>query len=356
MQVLAGDIGGTKTLLAICEVTDGRSANTRSIGDATSAAPKVQVLKSQRYPSAKFPGLGAICKQFEQEVSQAMPPFAAFGVAGPVSGGRSHTTNLPWILDEKDLQQTIGIRSVRLANDFHTLALGIQSVAKDMLVTLNEGVRDPKGPWAILGAGTGLGEAIATIGGSGQREVLATEGGHTSFAPRTELEIGILRFLSRRFDHVSWERILSGDGLVNLAEAISHVTGLQPSAALAETITHDRVNAPAQITAGAQAGDALCKHALELFCKLYGAEAGNFALKTLATGGVFVAGGIAPRIVDSLKDGKFREAFFDKGRMRALLELMPVQIVLDTDAGLLGAAALAAREAQRNSALQEPRK
>jgi glucokinase len=335
MQVLAGDIGGTKTLLAICEVT----------GDGASA-PKVQVLKSQRYPSAKFPGLGAICKEFEKEVAQAMPPFAGFGVAGPVSGGRSHTTNLPWILDEKDLRQTIGIRSVRLANDFHTLALGIQSVAPDKLVTLNEGVRDPKGPWAILGAGTGLGEAITTMGATGRREVMATEGGHASFAPRTELEMGVLRFLSQRLGHVSWERILSGDGLVNLAEAISSITGLAPSSALSEAIKHDRPGAPAQVTAGAAAGDPLCKHALELFCKLYGAEAGNFALKTLATGGVFVAGGIAPRIVDSLKDGKFREAFFDKGRMRPLLELMPVQIVLDTDAGLLGAAALAAREAQ----------
>ncbi|HEX4381880.1 MAG TPA: glucokinase [Myxococcales bacterium] len=335
MQVLAGDIGGTKTLLAICEVTD-----------PSGSAPKVQVLKSQRYPSAKFPGLGAICKEFEKEVAQPMPPFAGFGVAGPVSGGRSHTTNLPWILDEKDLRQTIGIRAVKLANDFHTLALGIQSVAPDKLVTLNEGVRDPRGPWAILGAGTGLGEAIATMGASGQREVLATEGGHTSFAPRTELEIGVLRFLAQRYGHVSWERILSGDGLVNLAEALASITGLSPSPALAEAIRHDRASAPAQVTSGAASGDGLCKHALELFCKLYGAEAGNFALKTLATGGVFVAGGIAPRIVDALKDGKFREAFFDKGRMRAVLELMPVQIVLDTDAGLLGAAALAAREAQ----------
>jgi glucokinase len=338
MQVLAGDIGGTKTLLAVCDV----QAN-----DPTGAA-RVRVLKSQRYPSAKFPGLGAICKQFEHEVGEAMPPYAGFGVAGPVAGGRSHTTNLPWILDEKDLQLTLGVRSVKLANDFHTLALGIASVSPDRMVTLNEGVRDLTGPWAILGAGTGLGEAIATMGPLGEREVLATEGGHASFAPRTELEIGILRFLAQRHDHVSWERILSGDGLVNLTEALAHITGLEPSPALAEAIKHDRASAPQFVTEGAKSGDLLCKHALELFCKLYGAEAGNLALKTLATGGVYVAGGIAPRIVDALTDGRFREAFFDKGRMRSLLELMPVQIVLDTDAGLLGAAALAAREASRN--------
>ncbi|MCA1829294.1 MAG: glucokinase [Myxococcales bacterium] len=337
MQVLAGDIGGTKTLLAICEVGE---ASERS------GAPGIEVLASKRYESGKFPGLGAICRAFAADAGRSMPRFAGFGVAGPVANGRSHTTNLPWILDEKDLAQTLGIAAVRLANDFHTLALGIPSVAPKALVTLNEGVRDPRGPWAVIGAGTGLGEAIATLGASGQREVLATEGGHCSFAPRTELEIGVLRFLSQRYEHVSWERILSGDGLVNLAEAISHVTGLSPSPALHETILHDRANAPAAVTAGAADGDALCKHALELFCKLYGAEAGNLALKTLATGGVFVAGGIAPRIIEHLKDGRFREAFFDKGRMRPLLEQIPVQVVLNTDAGLLGAAALAARQAQ----------
>ena len=334
MQVLAGDIGGTKTLVAICEVGE---ASERS------GAVRVEILSQQRYDSRKYPGLGAICRAFAAEVARPLPAWAGFGVAGPVANGRSHTTNLPWILDEKDLARTLEISAVRLANDFHTLALGIQSVTE--LATLNEGVRDPKGPWAVIGAGTGLGEAIATLGASGQREVLATEGGHCSFAPRSELEIGVLRFLTQRYGHVSWERVLSGDGLVNLAEAIAQVTGLKGSDALTETIAHDRLNAPAAITAGAEKGDALCKHALELFCRLYGSEAGNLALKTLATGGVFVAGGIAPRILEHLKDGQFRDAFFDKGRMRPLLEQMPVQVVLDTEAGLLGAAALAAREA-----------
>jgi glucokinase len=340
MQVLAGDIGGTKTLLAICEV---------GALPGPASAPSIEVLASSRYDSRKYPGLGAICRAFAAEVARPMPDFAGFGVAGPVANGRSRTTNLPWILDERDLAKTLGIRSVRMANDFGALALGIQGVKPRDLVTLNEGVRDPHGPWAIIGAGTGLGEAIATLGASGSREVLATEGGHTSFAPRTELEIGILRFLAQRHDHVSWERVVSGEGMVNLAEGIAHVTGLQMTEALAEAIEHDRPNAPAAVTAGAEAGDPLCKHALELFCKLYGAEAGNLALKTLATGGVFVAGGIAPKILPALGDGRFREAFFDKGRMRPLLETMPVQVVLDTEAGLLGAALLAADEARRAS-------
>ncbi len=337
MQVLAGDIGGTKTLLAVCEISPPPTA---------AGTPSIEVLASNRYDSRKYPGLATICRSFATEIGRPIPPYAGFGVAGPVANGRSHTTNLAWILDERDLAQALGIQSVRLANDFHALALGIQAVKPKDLVTLNEGVRDPKGPWAVIGAGTGLGEAIATLGESGHREVLATEGGHTSFSPRTELEIGILRFLAQRHGHVSWERILSGEGLVNLAEAIAHITGLHLEDRLADLIQHDRANAPAAITAAARGGDPLCRHVVELFCKLYGAEAGNLALKTLATGGVFVAGGIAPKILDSLADGRFREAFFDKGRMRTMLEQMPVQVVLDPDAGVLGAAILASREGQ----------
>ena len=342
MQVLAGDIGGTKTLLAICEVSQASGG----------AGASIRVLAQSRYDSRKFPGLGAICSAFAAEQSRPLPRRAGFGVAGPVVNGRCHTTNLPWVLDEKDLAETLSLDAVRLANDFQTLTLGIEFVAAKDLVTLNEGARDPQGPWAVIGAGTGLGEAIGKVNLQGVREVLATEGGHCSFAPRTELEIGVLRFLGERYGHVSWERILSGDGLVNLAEALAHLTGLKPGEELENLIAHDRHGAPAAVTAGAAAGDALCKHAVELFCKLYGAEAGNFALKCLASGGVFVAGGIAPKIIDALKDGRFRDAFFDKGRMRPLLEQMPVQVVLDTDAGLLGAAALAAREAQTQNQRQ----
>src|SRR5437588_867272 len=140
-----------------------------SISCARTGAPRIEVLASKRYDSRKFPGLGAICRAFADEIARSLPRSAGFGVAGPVANGRSHTTNLPWILDEKDLARTLAIDSVRLANDFHTLALGIQSVKPKDLATLNEGVRDPKGPWAVIGAGTGLGEAIATMSAAGQR-------------------------------------------------------------------------------------------------------------------------------------------------------------------------------------------
>jgi glucokinase len=180
---------------------------------------------------------------------------------------------------------------------------------------------------------------------SGLRQVLPTEGGHCDFAPRNELEIGILRFLSQRYpDHVSVERVLSGDGLVSLAEALSQMTGDPLDASVAEAIGRDRATAPAAVTAAART-DPTCRRAVETFCSVYGAEAGNLALKTLATAGVYVAGGIAPRILDFLEDGRFREAFLSKGRMRPLLETVPVRVVLDSDAAVRGAAALAASEA-----------
>jgi glucokinase len=337
VQVLAGDIGGTKTLLAICEV---------SPAGGRSGAASVEVLASSRYDSRSYAGLDIICRAFAAEVGRPMPRFAGFGVAGPVANGRSHTTNLPWMLDERDLALSVGVESVRLANDFHTLALGIDAVKPSQLVALNEGIRDPAGPWAVIGAGTGLGEATATLGASGQREVLASEGGHASFAPRTELEIAVLRFLLRRYEHVSWERLLSGEGLVNLVEALAEIQERKPAEDVTASIAADRRSAPPWITRRAAEGEPLCLAAVNLFCELYGAEAGNLALKVLATGGVFVAGGIAPKLLEFLTDGRFKEAFSAKGRMRKLLEQMPVNVVLDPKAGLLGAAALAARAAQ----------
>jgi glucokinase len=334
MQVLAGDIGGTKSLLAIAEVSESASGILR-----------IRLLETRRYDSRQYPGLAAIALQFARDTGRTLPPFGGFGVAGPVKDGRSHTTNLPWVLDERDLCRVLDLRSVRLANDFHALALGLPAVDPKDLATLNEGTSDPLGPWALIGAGTGLGEALSVLGASRVREVLATEGGHTDFAPRNELEIAVLRFLQQRYpDHVSYERILSGEGLVSLAEAIAHVTSTPLSTPVAEAIRDDRADAPAAVTDAATT-DPACRRAVETFCSIYGAEAGNLALKSLATGGVFVAGGIGPRILGYLQDGRFREAFLSKGRMRPLLEAMPVRVVLDPDATVLGAAALAAQEA-----------
>ncbi|MFL5310227.1 MAG: glucokinase [Myxococcales bacterium] len=332
MEVLAGDVGGTKTLLAIAEVGEAPEAG----------APSIELRESQRYDSRQFPGLGAICRAFAKALGRPMPAHAGFGVAGPVSGGRSHTTNLPWLIDERELASLLGIRSVRLVNDFHALALGIAAVKPHDLVCLNEGVYDPGGPRALIGAGTGLGEAVAVRGACGRPEVLASEGGHSSFAPRDESEMEILRFLLRRYDHVSWERVVSGEGLVNVAEAIAHSSGAPLPRRVAEMVLQAREEAPSAITEAARAGDPVCRRSVEIFCGLYGAEAGNLALKSLATGGVYVAGGIAPKLLPEMQDGRFRSAFLAKGRMRPLLEAMPVHVVLDPNTTVLGAAALAA--------------
>src|SRR5262245_19806195 len=191
MEVLAGDVGGTKTLLAIAEVGEAK-------GPAD--GPPIELRESRRYQSRQHPGLASICRTFAQELGRPLPEHAGFGVAGPVSGGRSHTTNLPWVIEETELATTLGLRSVRLVNDFHALAVGIASVEPRDLAPLNEGVRDAAGPRALIGAGTGLGEAMAVVGLSGRREVLPTEGGHCSFAPCDELQIAILRFLLRRYE------------------------------------------------------------------------------------------------------------------------------------------------------------
>jgi len=336
MQVLAGDIGGTKTLLALAEVAPaGQSASSL----------RIDLAGARRYDSRQYPGLAAMCRQYERDEGHKLPAHAGFGVAGPVTNGRSQTTNLPWVLDEQDLARTLGIDTVRLANDFHALALGIQAVGQADLVMLNEGVRVASGPCALIGAGTGLGEAVLVPGAGGRYIVIASEGGHADFAPRDEDEIGILRFLLQRYQHVSWERVLSGDGIVNLAEAISHLSGLPLPDAVADAIRTDRAGAaPAAITSAAQT-DPLCRRVMHTFASIYGAEAGNLALKSLATGGVFVAGGIAPKILPFLSDGAFRDGFLGKGRMRHLLEAMPVAVVLQPNTAVFGAALLAAHAA-----------
>ena len=321
MEVLAGDIGGTKALLAVVTIDGGR----------------VSVLESRRFESRKYPGLEAVCRAFAEQTGRPLPRRAGFGVAGPVVDGRCHATNLAGVIDERQLTEQLGAERVKLANDFGALGEGLKFISQDKLVALNVGARVASGPIALLGAGTGLGEAAMVRG-----ELLPSEGGHTDFAPRSEVEIDVLRFLQRRYDHVSWERLLSGEGLVNLAEALASHDGQPLPPALAEQLAKDRADAPALVTQLARAAEPVCQRALQLFCRLYGAEAGNLALKILPTGGLFVAGGIAPRILPELTSGAFRQAFLDKGRMRRLLESIPVHVVLDPLTPLYGAAALVA--------------
>jgi glucokinase len=317
-MILAGDIGGTKTNIAFFE--DG----TRG-----------EVVAQQTFSSREHGGLEEIVRQFIGDHALRVQ-HAAFGVAGPVRNGRCEATNLPWVVDAGALATELGIRDVWVINDLEANAYGIPSLGPTDLVTINAGAADAAGNAAIIAAGTGLGEAGLYWDGR-MHHPFATEGGHANFGPGDALEADLLRWLSGQVDHVSWERIVSGPGLVNVYRFLRDSRGGDEPAGLAEEM---RAGDPAAaISRAAQSGASpLCAQALDLFMGLYGSEAGNLALKIMATGGVYVGGGIAPKNLDRLKDGTFMKRFVAKGRMQRLLESMPVKVILNDKTALLGAA------------------
>lgn len=320
MRVLAGDIGGTKTLLAVLDrQPDGR----------------FRVEYSERYESGRYPSLAPIVRHFLAGEADDGVTRAGFGVAGPVVDGRCRVTNLPWEIDSAALQAELGFSRVALVNDFAAVAHGLGALPPQALEVLQVGERDPEGPIALIGAGTGLGEALLVPTPTGPR-ILPSEGGHCDLAPRDEVEIALLRFLLRRHARVSYERVVSGRGLVSTYEFVI-AEGLAPEL----PGTRERIAAedPGAVIGGrALAGDdPACVRAVELFVSLYGAEAGNLALKTLPTGGLFVAGGIAGKLLPAIRAGAFMRSFLDKGRMSPLLTKIPVAVVTDPQVGLYGA-------------------
>jgi glucokinase len=325
--VLAGDIGGTKTWLRLAEASHG----------------VLRTVREQRFESAEFDGLvpmiGAL---LGSESTPAEISSACFGVAGPVEGRRATLTNLPWLVDADEIGQRCGIAAVRLINDFEAIGYGIEALEDHDIATLQIGRPVAKGPRAVLGAGTGLGVCLIVPDGERYR-VIATEGGHVDFAPTDELQMGLLRFLQGRFGHVSYERILSGPGLVNIYEFLQDAGAQQPAAELASALHTD--GAAAAISQAALGGhDSCARAALQLFIAIYGAQAGNLALTALARGGVYLAGGIAPKVIEELKAGDFMRAFCDKGRFAALLSTIPVHVVMNPQVGLMGAALVASRQ------------
>jgi glucokinase len=324
MKVLAGDIGGTKSLLAVVEVDRSTS----------------RLLYEERSDSNRYDGLGPIVREFCARAG-AHPERSCFGVPGPVVEEECRTPNLPWTINALRLAQEVGIARTRLINDFEAIGYGLDQLGPGDLATLQEGHPAPQGPIALLGAGTGLGEAFLLWEGKGYR-VHASEGGHADFAPRDALQWGLLEFLRGEYAHVSYERLLSGPGLLNIYRYLVE-RRLAPSVpeVQAELAREDPA---AVVSRHALAGtDAACTKALDIFISVYGAEAGNLALKVLASGGVYLAGGIAPRILDKLQSGTFVLAFRGKGRLSAMLENVPVHVILNPRVGLLGAAAVAAR-------------
>lgn len=318
-MILAGDIGGTHTRLAFFTVA----------GDHLTAVVE------ETFPSRAHGGLAEIAASF-LAVHQLSPATACFGIAGPVKHGRCEATNLPWVVDAGELARRLRIPTVFVINDLEANAYGITALTPTDFLTLNAGASDATGNAAVIAAGTGLGEAGLYWDGAAHRP-FATEGGHTDFAPRTPIEIELLHFLLTKFSRVSYERVLSGPGLVNIYQFLRDTGRSQEPAWLTEEL---RAQDPAAvITHAALTGrSAACEQALDLFVSLYGAEAGNLALKVMATGGVFIGGGIAPKIISKLTTPTFMEAFATKGRMRPLLEAIPVRVLLNEQTALFGAA------------------
>lgn len=322
---LVGDLGGTKTRLALAEVEGTHVVIRREISYVSQGYAAFETLLGE------FLALG-------ERVADA-----AFGIAGPVQGEVAQTTNLPWRIDAAALRRQFGFSQCHLLNDLEATAWGLPALGAQDLLTVQTGAADAVGNRAVIAAGTGLGEAGLYWDGAAHRP-FATEGGHATFAPRDARELALLHFLQQQHEHVSWERVVSGMGLRDLYDFLLAYRGATTPAWLADEI---RVgDKAAAVSAAALAGkDEVCVETLHLFVELYGAEAGNLALKMMSRGGLFVGGGIAPKILPLLQDGTFLGAFLDKGRMQPLLAAMPVKVILNDRAALYGPALFAAQKA-----------
>ncbi|MEJ2590873.1 MAG: glucokinase [Candidatus Thiodiazotropha sp.] len=325
MQILAGDIGGTNTRLTVYDF---------------SAPQHFTALREKVFPSAEHDSLASILRCFLDSPSpEERIERACFGIAGPVIGQVCEATNLPWRVAADTIRDTFGFNQVWLLNDLEANAWGIEALPPQDLFLLNPGNPQATGNRAIISAGTGLGEAGIYWDGSRYRP-FSSEGGHGDFSPANPLEFALHQWLAERYGHVSWERLVSGPGLENLYTFLLHHRGETSPDWLAQRIAEQGM-APAVSQTALEEGDPLCVEALDLFIHLYGREAGNHALKLMAGGGVYLGGGIAPRILPRLQQGGFLRGFFDKGRMRPLLEAMPVRVILNDKAALLGSARFA---------------
>ena len=321
-MILAGDVGGTKTGLALYR----REAR--------------GLLRSRMatYRSGEHAGLEPILRDFLSEGGAV--ERACIGVAGPVEDGRCRLTNLDWEVDEASLRRTLGVREAYLINDLQATASSLPFLRESDRAMLQKGEADPRGNMAVLAAGTGLGEGFL-VGSVAGYSPLASEGGHVDFAPRDEREMRLHAFLRAKYGHVSVERVLSGPGLHDVYRYLREEERMAEEPGIAIEVAGTDP-ARAIVRHGLAGGPGACAEALRIFCSLYGAEAGNLVLQYLATGGVFLGGGIAPAILPALRRGEFLTAFHDKGRMRNLLSRVPVMVILDPAAPLLGAASFAA--------------
>ncbi|MEX0271345.1 glucokinase [Leptolyngbyaceae cyanobacterium UHCC 1019] len=347
--LLAGDVGGTKTILRLVQADQTDSARLHSL----------KTLYEQTYPSRDFPDLVPMVRLFISHANEALgelrlPECACFGIAGPVVQHTSKLTNLGWVLQAEDLQRSLHIPQVTLINDFAAIGYGVLALPPDDICTLRAGSPDPTGAIAIIGAGTGLGQGYVIPHQGGDR-VFATEGGHTDFAPRSELEYQLLRFLKERYDlgRVSVERVVSGMGIESIylfMQSRSIAKDSPEMAAIFQTWQQElgkaekTIDLPSAISYHAQNNrDYLCEETMNLFVRAYGAEAGNLALKILPYGGLYIAGGIAAKNLPLMQQGDFLDAFDDKGRVSKAIAQIPIHVVLNPRVGLLGSALCAAQ-------------
>jgi len=313
-RILAGDIGGTKTLLQLVDFEgDGRA-----------------VALETRYESGAYVTFDAMLRDFVSHTDAQTIDAACFAVAGPVIGNKAHVTNLQWTMVANDLARDFAIQRVSLINDFYAVALGVPLLTSADLLSLNAGTRVEHAPIAILGAGTGLGEAALVFDGA-KWNVVPSEGGHADFAPQDEEQAALFSQLHAKLGHVSWERVLSGQGLVAIHNFLSGV----------DREYDEKI--PMEIAAATDAGDVTAQHTFEIFVDVYGAEAGNMALRLLSRGGVFLAGGVAAKNTRHFTNGKFVSAFMRKGRFASLLETIPVDVIVNPAVGLIGAVEMARR-------------
>jgi glucokinase len=321
-MLLAGDIGGTKTNLAVFSARTGWRA------------PHAEAT----FPSANYPSLEAVVREFLAQHDFSVDR-ASFGVAGPVVSGRATITNLPWMMEETQLQQALHITSVRLLNDLDAIAHAVPLLESQDLRTLNDSQPVSGGAIAVIAPGTGLGEAFLTWHGS-HYQAHTSEGGHADFAPTNAFEIELLRYLMTRFPHVSFERVCSGKGLPNIYAFLKSSGYAEEPLWLAEQLAATRDWTPIIINNALDQEKAceLCVATLNAFVSILGAEAGNLALKVLATGGVYLGGGIPPRILSYLDGERFMQAFTHKGRFTQMLARIPVHVILNPKIALLGAA------------------
>jgi glucokinase len=337
--LLAGDIGGTKTNLRVVEAQQ---------------KPLVRTIYQEQYRSRDYPDLVPMVKEFLTKAGISTPQKACFAIAGPVVGNTAKLTNLVWFLDTQRLQEELGIPDVILINDFAAVGFGILGLEKQDLVTLQAGKPNPEAPIGIIGAGTGLGEGFLIKHGE-EYQVFPSEGGHADFAPRSELEFQLLKYLLDKHDiqRVSVERVVSGLGIVAIYQFLRDRQMHRESpeiAAIVRTWEQEAGRQEKSVDPGAVIGSAalqktdhLSEQTMQIFVEAYGAEAGNLALKLLPYGGLYLAGGIAPKILPLIQQEGFLLTFTQKGRMRPLLEDIPIHVILNPQVGLIGAAICAAR-------------